>query len=352
MTAKHPSLSTVLPGIRGRATDVDLTGEWPREDLHMLAKVGALRWAVPLAMDGQELSPIELHFRYEAIASASLTAALVLSQRDSAVAFLEAAEQSPVREPILRELAAGHAFATIGIAQLTTSRQGTEPALRFKEDPHGFVLDGTIPWSTGAGHSRYIVAGAAGDDGSQLLFVLPTELPGVKVEPPMQLVALRGSWTSTVRLEQVRLSHQWVLHGPAQDVLSLRRRTLPVGQAFLALGLCRGALELIQAHKSDLARDSFQRFSDQLEQTRQRVLDLCGPGRRAAPGDAAEARGACNDLAVRLTHAAVTLYKGTALALTHPAQRLAREAMFLLVWSCPIPVIDCTMQRLAAHLPV
>jgi alkylation response protein AidB-like acyl-CoA dehydrogenase len=58
-------------------------------------------------------------------------------------------------------------------------------------------------------------------------------------------------------------------------------------------------------------------------------------------------RGECNNLALRVTHAAVALYKGNALLTTHPAQRLAREAMFLLVWSCPDPVIDCTVELLA-----
>jgi alkylation response protein AidB-like acyl-CoA dehydrogenase len=73
-------------------------------------------------------------------------------------------------------------------------------------------------------------------------------------------------------------------------------------------------------------------------------LDASRPG---ATANTAELRGRINDLAVRATHAAVALYKGTALLLDHPAQRLAREAMFLLVWSCPNPVIDCTVDLLA-----
>ena len=62
-------------------------------------------------------------------------------------------------------------------------------------------------------------------------------------------------------------------------------------------------------------------------------------------------RGACNELALRITHAAVALYKGTGLLADHPAQRLAREAMFLLVWSCPDPVIDCTVDLLSKGEP-
>jgi hypothetical protein len=50
---------------------------------------------------------------------------------------------------------------------------------------------------------------------------------------------------------------------------------------------------------------------------------------------------------MRITQAAVALHKGSALVLDHPAQRLAREAMFFLVWSCPDPVVDCTVNVLA-----
>jgi alkylation response protein AidB-like acyl-CoA dehydrogenase len=81
---------------------------------------------------------------------------------------------------------------------------------------------------------------------------------------------------------------------------------------------------------------------------RAEVAALCQPGREADAAAAnARLRGTCNDLALRVTHAAVALYKGAALLRDHPAQRLAREAMFLLVWSCPNPVIDCTVDLLS-----
>jgi alkylation response protein AidB-like acyl-CoA dehydrogenase len=84
---------------------------------------------------------------------------------------------------------------------------------------------------------------------------------------------------------------------------------------------------------------------------RAEVADLCQPGREADAGAAnARLRGACNDLALRATHAAMALYKGAALLADHPAQRLAREAMFLLVWSCPNPVIDCTVDLLSERV--
>jgi alkylation response protein AidB-like acyl-CoA dehydrogenase len=111
------------------------------------------------------------------------------------------------------------------------------------------------------------------------------------------------------------------------------------------MGLCRSALDLIAAHDSDRARLTHQKLCTQLDALRERVLRFCeslSPSAEEGP----RLRGECNELATRITHAAVALYKGSALLTDHPAQRLAREAMFLLVWSCPDPVIDCTVELL------
>lgn len=352
MPSNQSSLTAILPGIRERAASYDISGDWPEEDLHMLGKVGALKWAIPMRLQGHELSPIELHFRYEALASASLSTALILSQRDTAVAYIDSAPQNDLRNAILRELCSGQTYATIGISQLTTSHQSGQPALKYEKMDTGYKLSGLIPWSTGAVQARYIVAGAAHADGSQILFILPTDLAGISIDPPMQLVTLCSSKTSMVRLNNVQLDNQWVLHGPTTDVLSIRRRTLPVGQAFLALGLCRGALDLLEANPSDTGQQFTEIFAQQLEQARQQILDLCEPGKKPADEILASARATCIDLAIRLTHATVALYKGSALRLSHPAQRLARETLFLLVWSCSTSVVGSTLQRLAVSDPL
>src|ERR1700722_19282250 len=103
--AEIPNLREVLPGIRSRAQELDQSGGWADDDLQVLANLGAMRWAGPMEFGGEELSAIELHFRYEAIASASLATALVLSQRDSAVDFFEAGENAKLRSELLPKLA-------------------------------------------------------------------------------------------------------------------------------------------------------------------------------------------------------------------------------------------------------
>src|SRR5688572_4367264 len=153
-------LDSLLPSIRQRATQFDRTGEWPADDLRDLTAVGAMRWSVPQEFGGEGWSPLELHLAYERLASASLADALILSQRDSAVDMIDAADGAAQRSEWLSQLAAGWVFSTIGIAQLTTSRQGSAPALSATPVDRGYRLDGLIPWSTGAAKSAFVIAGA------------------------------------------------------------------------------------------------------------------------------------------------------------------------------------------------
>jgi len=331
-------LMDILPAIRGRATSLDRSGHWPADDLHDLASVGAWRWFVPEKFGGDGIDPLELHLRYEAIASASLATALVVSQRDSAVGLIEGSENQELREEILPPLGRGEFFSTIGIAQLTTSRQA---GLRAASDGDGFMLDGAIPWCTGAAKAKIIVAGAVTDDGRQILFALPTELAGVTIAPPMELVSLRSSWTSRVELRGVRLERKQILRGPVAKALSGRSKGIPLGQTFLAFGLCRGALELMMEDPSERSRSLAGRLNERLMSLRGEVLEICRSGRETDAGP--RLRAECNDMALKITQSLVTLQKGSALLMDHPAQRLAREALFFLVWSCPDAVIECTI---------
>jgi alkylation response protein AidB-like acyl-CoA dehydrogenase len=307
---------------------------WPEESLRAHAE--AFRWAMPRAFGGDDLDPLELHLRYEQLARKSLALALILTQRDSAVAAIVAGRN----DRLLAEVRDG-AFVTVGIAQLTTSRQGGSPALIYRDGR----VDGVIPWATGAAKAKYVVAGASADDsGGQILFAMPTDAPGVMVEPPLPLVALAETWTCRVRCANVAIDRDLVLLGPAPNVLALRRKSVPIPQAFLALGHARGGVDLIAEHDSDRARNLVRKFGGQIDALHARVVAACAPG--GDPALVPLLRGECNDLALRVTHAAVALYKGNALLRSHPAQRLAREAMFLLVWSCPDPVIDCTVDLL------
>jgi alkylation response protein AidB-like acyl-CoA dehydrogenase len=345
------SFDEALKRIAGRAQRYEISSEWPVMDLVDLHAAGAMRWALPGMNGGDHLSGLELHLRYEKVATASVATALILTQRDAAVGLIEAADNTSRRTSVLNQLVTNEIWATVGIAQLTTSRQGGTPAVTAQRVDGGYLVNGTIPWCTGAAESGFIVAGATLADAQQILVLLKTTERGVRVDEPMRMVALSNTQTSSIQLNEVMIENSTVLRGPANGVLGGRRNGLTLGQTFIATGLTQAALNLIADHNSDRARAAHGRFCEQLAVLRAEVADLCQPGREADAGAAnARLRGACNDLALRATHAAMALYKGAALLADHPAQRLAREAMFLLVWSCPNPVIDCTVDLLSERV--
>jgi alkylation response protein AidB-like acyl-CoA dehydrogenase len=213
----------------------------------------------------------------------------------------------------------------------------------------GFVLDGVVPWVTGAARADHLVLGAVTESGRQVLAALPTDQAGVQVESPLALAALQGSLTATVRFQQVYLERRWLLAGPAERVLAAGRSG-PGGleTSCLALGVTAAAVALVQQEAR--ARPELQapasHLAEEHRRLRQEMHRLAGQG-----GDAEAAtrlRTSANHLVLRATQAALIVSKGAGFLREHPAQRWARQALFFLVWSCPRPTTEALLANLAA----
>src|SRR5262249_40646188 len=125
-----------------------------------------------------------------------------------------------LREELLPPLARGERFATVGLAQLTTSRQHGKPALTAQPHGNGFFLDGVMPWVTGAARADHFVTGAVLEDGRQILVVVPRDTEGLLVQEPLELMALQGSLTTTVECKNVFVKRRQVLAGPAEQIMA------------------------------------------------------------------------------------------------------------------------------------
>lgn len=340
------ALESALARIAGRATALDRSGEWVGDDLRDLADAGAMRWALPARHGGDDLDGDALQTRYEAVAAASLATALVFSQRDAAVGFIEAAENIALRDALLPRLARNEVWTTIGISHLTTSTQpGALAATRL--DNGTIELNGSIPWSTGATFADFLVAAARVQGGEPVVFALPTRHAGVTVGAPLPLSTLTAAHTCAVHCDAVRLGPDQLLTGPAADAMGGRSRSVRISQAFAAIGLTVAALGLIDLIDHASAATTSDTLRKQLVELRHSVHTA---NQNVDPNDLQTVpmiRSELNSLALRATQAAVTLHKGAALRTDHPAQRLAREAMFLLVWSSPMSVVDRNLELLS-----
>ncbi len=344
-----------LSQLRDQANSADERTCWPDKSWDLVKELGALRWCIPPAFDGEGLSGARLLNGYEELAGACLTSCFILSQRDAACRRLQNSSNDFACREILPSLARGERFTTVGLSHLTTSRQHLQPALIAKLQGEKIILNGAMPWVTGAARADHIVTGAVCEDSRQILFVLPRDLPGVNIGPPLDLMALAGSITSEIQCHNVELEREWLLAGPADRVMSQGKGgTGGLETSCLALGLVGAALKYLRvesASRDDL-RPGLERLDHELQELRAKMYHLAegeadSPRPSGAPDPAIVLRGQANTLVLRATQTALTAAKGAGFLKQHPAQRWARQAMFFLVWSCPRPAAEATLSFLA-----
>jgi butyryl-CoA dehydrogenase len=351
MTAIPQNLAETLAA---HADGADADTVWPADSWAALRQLGALRWAIPAAHGGDGLQGIKLLARYRNLAAVCLTTCFILSQRDAACRRILGSDNADLRTRLLPALAAGEQFATVGLSQLTTARQHTGPTFTGHLEADALVLDGVVPWVTGAAAAQHIVVGAVIEDGRQVLAVLPTAMPGVQVGPSLDLLALRGSLTAEIRCDHVRLGRDWLLAGPTERVLETGRGGAGgLETSCLALGLTGAALAYLQheAETRPALLPVYQQLQHRLERCWQELERIAsGNGTAAAP---TALRGKANMLVLHTSQAALTAAKGTGFVRPHPAQRWARQALFFLVWSCPWPAASALLDSLAqADCPI
>lgn len=336
--------------LRTAADQLDVSGEWPHEQMRWCAELGLFRWFIPESYGGWQWSEAQILEGYLAISQSCLTTAFVITQWHAACRRIVASENQLLKDKLLPQLANGEKFATVGISHLTTSRQHVaKPVLVAKLlADGGLLLDGYSPWVTAAPAADVIVMGATLADGRQALVALPTERSGVQAGPGQALMALTASCTDQVKLHQVPVAAEEILAGPIENVMSLNAGGGAGGlqTSTLAVGLTMAAVNFIrqQAKQRAELRPVAEKLDADTQQLRQALVDST----KAAPSiTPSELRQRANSLVLRATQAGLSAAKGAGFISGHPAGRMAREAMFFLVWSCPQPVVAANLCELA-----
>jgi len=333
-----------LTALANLAAAADVETVWPTASWEALRRSGVLAASIPKQYGGQGRDALELLSVYEQLAGACLTTAFILSQREGAVRRLLDSGNKAACDELLPQLARDECFLTIGLSQLTTSRQHGAPAVTAREAGDNLIVDGVIPWVTGAAEADFVVGGAVLEDGRQVLALVRRETKGVRVGAPLGLMALRDSLTTEVTCNGVVVPRSRILAGPAEKVMNMGRGgTGGLETSCLALGLAGAATQHL--FRESAGRPELNALAERLEETRQGLRqEMHAMAKSANPAEkAASLRGRCNALVLQATQVALTASKGTGFLRSHPAQRWARQAMFFLVWSCPRPATEATL---------
>ncbi|HVW00546.1 MAG TPA: acyl-CoA dehydrogenase family protein [Planctomycetaceae bacterium] len=347
MTDPH-ALDLLCQRLAGTAGDVESAGAWPAEQLGWMNSAGVMGWILPLEVGGAAISNVEMTERYIRLSQACLTTTFILTQRNGACQRIAASPNAELRAELLPGLLSGDLFATVGISHLSTSRQYLgKPSVEARLDGGRIQLNGYVPWVTGGAQANFIVTGGTLEDGTQILAAVPRGTVGVRVHAPQPLLALSASQTGAISLDAVEFDARYLVAGPAPHIMqqssggagSLTTSALAVGVSAAALELLAGEANRrpeLQEPTTALLAEAAELRSDLLEA----AAGERAPDARLAP-NAIRAR--ANSLALRTTQAALAASKGAGFVVGHPAERLVREAMFFLVWSCPQPVLEAAL---------
>jgi alkylation response protein AidB-like acyl-CoA dehydrogenase len=156
---------------------------------------------------------------------------------------------SVLREQWLGELTRAERDGSTALATALGHAQTGRP-LPVQASGHasgGLVLNGFVPWASNL-TERFLVVTPVQSGSDTLVVAVPSETPGVFVEPCPRLLALQATASTTLRFQDALVAAEFVL---ARDALAFLRTVQP---AFLALqasfcwGLAARALAEARGH--------------------------------------------------------------------------------------------------------
>lgn len=289
------------------ALETDQSDAVPVAILDSLADAGLYGLAAPRALGGLDADFHTVCQVQEALASGCLTTAFLWMQHSSLVRALSESGGS-VADQWLARLARGEVKAGLALGGALP-----KPTLRAREADEGWVLDGISPFVSGWGRVDVVHAAARTDDDDIVWLIVDAAAGNSLMVERLQLFALNATATVAARFLGHRVSFERVtMRHPAGGATPAEVLRI---HAALALGVADRCLRLLGPSSFDAELDAVRAKLDEL-----------GP-------DTATARAEAGELAVRAAAALMVTTGSRSLLLASHAQRLAREALFTLVYA-------------------
>lgn len=310
-----------------RALDVDERAEIPASHFRVLADAGLFGIAGPLDAGGLDLDRREQRRVRATLASGCLTTAFVWAQHQGVVRRLRDAP-APLREAWLPDLCAGRALGGLALSGLLPG----EPLLRIQPAHDGFTIRGAAPAVSGWGHIAILLVTARSAPDEVVWVLVDPHSTGLHVRP-RALAALNGTKTIGLEFHTVRV--------PASAVVA--REPLAPWEAVGDTVRSNGAYSIGVAERC--ARICDEPWMRAEVDARRLALDEAGDG-----DGLAQARAAAALFAARAAAYLVAGGGSGAIDLREHAQRLAREALFLLAFG-QRPAIKRALLETLAQIP-
>lgn len=220
-----------------------------------LAQAGLFKVGVPLAAGGDGRDAGDAALAIAEVAEHSLAAAFVFWGQRTYIEYLLQSPNTGLAQRWLPKLLAGHYAGATGLSNAMKFLGGIE-ALQIAARPtaDGWLLQGELPWVTNLRRAGFVTAAAVevANGKPPMVVAFYSDQPGVVRSPDLDLIALRGSNTAALGLQDVHLAAADILHEDARLFLPAVRPAFLAMQCGMSIGLARASLQ--KAHTLTDAR--------------------------------------------------------------------------------------------------
>jgi alkylation response protein AidB-like acyl-CoA dehydrogenase len=320
-----------------------------KQALDGLCRLDLMALKRPEEYGGPNISDAGVRHFQEMIARYSGALAFLQTQHQGVVGMIAGGTNQALKDEYLPCMGNGGKLIGVGFSQL---RRPSPPIMKADPVEGGYLLNGHVPWVTGAGFYPEFMIGASLPDGQSLFAPVPLVTgEGVDVSEPMRLCAMTAANTVTADFSNffVPTSRVALIREPGwiqnNDQINIAQ------QGSFALGCAQAGLDILKRNaekrKLDFALDAYEKLNDELTELRN-ATELA---RTAISEETTQARLELRawqiQLAVKCAHAAVTSSSGAANSVMNPAQRVYREALVFTVSAQTGPVMHATLERIA-----
>ncbi len=227
------------------AHDLDTTSDNAAALLPELGRAGLFRIGVSASLGGSGGDVTDAVAAIAAVSERSLSAGFVFWGHRAFIEYLLQSPNELLRSKLLPGLLAGHRAGATGLSNAMKFLSGIEELqVKARKSNSAIRINGQLPWVTNLQSSGFDVAAAVqGDDGNPAFVAsLSSDDHGLERLPDLDLMAMRATSTAAIKIDDVRIGPERILHRNAHEWLPKVRPAFLGLQCAMAIGLARRSL--------------------------------------------------------------------------------------------------------------
>jgi alkylation response protein AidB-like acyl-CoA dehydrogenase len=349
-----------------RAAEIDKTGEFPWDNLKVLADAGLAGINIPEGYGGAGADSITHCLLVEEVARVCASTSLIPAVNKLATLPILFAGSEELQQRFLPQIADGSAMASYCLTEPGSGSDAAAMRSRAVRDGDDYVINGTKRFITGGGVSKIYVYYAVTDPDAGAkgisAFVLEDSMPGFEIGKHEDKLGIRGSPTTEVICSDVRV--------PAANRLGEEGQGFPLALRALdhsritigaqAVGIAQGALDYALGYVQEreqfgtkLAEFQGLQFmlADMAMQTEAARTMVYQAAAKADRGDpdltffGAASKCFASDVAMKVTVDAVQLLGGYGYVKEFPPERMLRDAKVTQIYEGTNQILRVVVSR-------